>query len=194
MHFLVAGVTATSADSSPFPVKTASVLGLLSSVGCRGANLAVERQPRRQRNSEFHSDLCIRCIFNSLLSGLVRYISLGKFLSFPKVERLAFLTGLCVRRKTMSVRRRWRSWGRRGRGGGGWSVLHPAPSAWLAALPPGTGSTRWQCLPALKNSFNFTLTLFGVKYFIRRISSEQRLYFPSKNWMGKIVFIVFLKI
>lgn len=39
----------------------------------------------------------------------------------------------------------------------------------------------------------FSLTLLQVKYFIRRISSEQRFYFPSKNWTGKIVFIVFFK-
>lgn len=152
MWFLVAGVTATSADSSPFPVKTAAVLGLVSLVGCWGADLPIHQQPWRQRNSEFHPDLRIRCIFKSLLSCLLTYISLRKILIIPKDTETCFFSHGSVHRRTISVAVAFP--GQKGRGAAGWSGVHPRASSisFISFIPfttSSTRSTRWQCLPAL---------------------------------------------
>lgn len=62
------------------------------------------------------------------------------------------------------------------------------PSASRAAAAPSAGTTRWHCVPSLHSSSSLSLTLLQVKYFIRRMSSEQRFYFPSKKPNGEDFF------
>lgn len=193
MWFLVAGVTATSADSSPFPVKTASVLGLVSLVGCWGADLPVHQQPWRQRSSEFHPDLRIRCIFKSLLSCSLTYISLRKNLIISKDTETCFFSH--AQRASVAVAFP----GQKGRGAAGWSGVHPRASSisfisfiafisLAARTASSTRSTRWQCLPALHTASAALQPCSTLSISSEEFLLNKDCIFPQKRMNGEDCF------
>lgn len=125
--------------SSPCPSCRCAATGFCKPPGREAAS--------RQRSTEFHPHLCIRCVFKGLLSYLIRCISLGKCFYLPNLPGLAF-PAVCAQRMTMA----------------GMCFIPSAREGKTATKfrdgeksvrAPSTSTTRWHCVPALHSSFNF---------------------------------------